>query len=115
MECCKNCKFLYPLKKFVNGDWEYSHVCLLFPFTEEKDELCYAMVIKHPEVQMCEMFDEREMVNAWSRIKALGKDLRTFRDGITDENTLVGFNMAVALCNKHLGERREDYELGITD
>ena len=41
-------------------------------------------------------------------ITALGKDLRTFRDGITDENTLIGFNMAVALCNKHLGERRED-------
>ena len=59
-ECCKNCKFLYPLKKFVNGDWEYSHVCLLFPFTEEKDELCTAMVIEHPEVQMCEMFDDTE-------------------------------------------------------
>ena len=60
MECCKKCKFLYPLKKFVNGDWEYSHVCLLFPFTEEKDEICTAMVIEHPEVQMCEMFDDRE-------------------------------------------------------
>ena len=57
-ECCENCKFLYPLKKFVNGDWEYSHVCLLFPFTEEKDEICFAMVIEHPEVQMCEMFYE---------------------------------------------------------
>ena len=57
-DCCEKCKFLYPLKKFVNGDWEYSHVCLLFPFTEEKDEICYAMVIEHPEVQMCEMFYE---------------------------------------------------------
>ena len=60
MDCCEKCKFLYPLKKFVNGDWEYSHVCLLFPFTEEKDEICYAMVVEHPEVQMCEMFDDRE-------------------------------------------------------
>ena len=59
-ECCEKCKFLYPLKKFVNGDWEYSYVCLAFPFTEEKDEICYAMVIEHPEVQMCEMFDDTE-------------------------------------------------------
>ena len=58
MECCEKCKFLYPLKKFVNGDWEYSHVCLLFPFTEEKDEICFAQVIEHPEVAICEMFCE---------------------------------------------------------
>lgn len=58
MECCENCKFLYPLKKFVNGDWEYSNVCLLFPFTEEKDEICTAMVIEHPDKGMCEMFCE---------------------------------------------------------
>ena len=57
-ECCAKCKFLYPLKKFVNGDWEYSHVCLLFPFTEEKDEICHAMVIEHPDDGQCEMFCE---------------------------------------------------------
>ena len=48
------------------------------------------------------------LLETMGEITALGKDLRTFRDGITDENTLIGFNMAVALCNKHLGERRED-------
>ena len=66
MECCKNCKFLYPLKKFIprQGEekprWERSYVCLALPFTEEKDEICYAIVIGHPEEQMCEMFDDRE-------------------------------------------------------
>lgn len=60
MDCCEKCKFLYPLKKFVNGDWEYSHVCLLFPFTEEKDEHCFALVIEHPDKGMCEMFDDTE-------------------------------------------------------
>ena len=44
-------------------------------------------------------------VNGLKEIIALGKDLRTFRDGITDKNTLIGFNMAVAICNKHLGEK----------
>ena len=58
-ECCRNCKFLYLLKK-LNGGWEYSHVCLLFPFTEEKDEDCFAMVIDHPDDGMCEMFEEEE-------------------------------------------------------
>ena len=55
------------------------------------------------------------LVETMGEITALGKELRTFRGGITDENTLVGFNMAVALCNKHLGEKGEKYELGITD
>ena len=41
-----------------------------------------------------------EKIETLKEITALGKDLRTFRGGITDENTLIGFNMAVALCNK---------------
>lgn len=36
--------------------------------------------------------------------KTLGEELRKFREGITDENVLIGFNMAIAICNKYLGE-----------
>ena len=36
-------------------------------------------------------------------IKALGEELRKVREGIKDEKVLVGYNMAVAICNKHLG------------
>lgn len=36
-------------------------------------------------------------------IKGLGNDLRTFREGIGSKAALVGFNAAVALCNKWLG------------
>lgn len=36
-------------------------------------------------------------------IKALGEELRKVREGIKDEKVLIGFNMAVAICNKHLG------------
>ena len=49
-------------------------------------------------------------------IKALGEELRTFRGGIKDEKVLTGFNMAIALCNKHLADMRgtecplNDYE-----
>ena len=41
------------------------------------------------------------------KIKVLGEELRTFRKCITDEKTLIGFNMAVAICNKHLGENNK--------
>lgn len=38
-------------------------------------------------------------------IKALGEDMRICQKSITDEKVLIGFNMAVAICNKHLAER----------
>ena len=34
----------------------------------------------------------------------LGEELRKVREGITDEKVLIGFNMAIAICNKYLGE-----------
>ena len=40
-------------------------------------------------------------------IKVLGEDLRTCQNSITDENALIGFNMAVNICNKHLAESEE--------
>lgn len=40
-------------------------------------------------------------------IKALGEELRKTRKGIADEKVLIGYNMAVAICNKHLGESEE--------
>ncbi len=36
-------------------------------------------------------------------IKGLGNDLRTFREGIGSKAALIGFNAAIALCNKWLG------------
>lgn len=36
-------------------------------------------------------------------IKALGEELRKVRKGIADEKVLIGYNLAVAICNKHLG------------
>lgn len=41
-------------------------------------------------------------------IKVLGEELRKFREGITDENVLTGFNMAIAICNKHLTRSEEN-------
>ena len=37
-------------------------------------------------------------------IHLLGNDLRFFRGGIKSRQVLLGFNMAVALCNKWLGQ-----------
>ena len=39
----------------------------------------------------------------------IGEELRKFREGITDEKVLIGFNMAIAICNKYFG-KREDKE-----
>lgn len=33
----------------------------------------------------------------------LGEELRKFREGITNEMVLMGFNMAIAICNKYFG------------
>lgn len=37
-----------------------------------------------------------------SIIKTLGEEMRITQKSIKDESVLLGFNMAVALCNKHL-------------
>lgn len=39
-----------------------------------------------------------------SMIKELGEDLKIAQKGIIDKKVLIGFNMAIALCNKHIGE-----------
>ena len=39
-----------------------------------------------------------------TNIKALGEDIRICQKSITDKKVLIGFNMAVALCNKYLAE-----------
>lgn len=41
-------------------------------------------------------------------IKGLGNDLRAFQKGINSKRALVGFNAAVALCNKWLGQIDEE-------
>ena len=45
-----------------------------------------------------------------SRIKSLGEDMRIAQKSITDEKVLIGFNMALALMNKHLGENCDETE-----
>ena len=37
-------------------------------------------------------------------LNPLGEEMRITQKAITDEKVLIGFNMAVALCNKHFGE-----------
>ena len=36
-----------------------------------------------------------------TNIKSLGEDLRIFQKSIKDDKVLIGFNMAVAICNKY--------------
>lgn len=41
------------------------------------------------------------------KTKSLGEELRSVRNGIKDENVLIGYNMAVAICNKYLSDKEE--------
>lgn len=43
-------------------------------------------------------------IQALEAIKALSADVKLCQKSITDEKVLIGFNMAVALTNKHLSE-----------
>ena len=61
--------------------------------------------------QLVEFLEElRELKNTTTeeKIKALGVELRLFRKNIIDEKALIGFNMAVAICNKYLGESNNE-------
>lgn len=49
-----------------------------------------------------------DMDRLQENIKALGEDMRICQKSITDEKVLIGFNMAVALCNKHLAESENE-------
>ena len=53
--------------------------------------------------------DEMETLDVITResIKGLGNDLRTFQAHIGSQSALIGFNAAVALCNKWLGGKDE--------
>ena len=45
-------------------------------------------------------------IEALENQKSLGGELMKFRGGIADEQVLIGFNMAIAICNKYLGEKQ---------
>ena len=53
--------------------------------------------------------DDLEQKPSWCPLRpfTLGEELRKFRGTIKDKNTLIGFNMAIAICNKYLGEQNE--------
>jgi len=61
----------------------------------------FDMAIKSLEQEPCEDAVERE------KIKLLGEELRKVREGITDEKVLIGYNMAIAICNKYLAESED--------
>ena len=47
----------------------------------------------------------REEAN--ENIKLLGEELRKVREGIKDKQVLIGYNMAIAICNKYLAESED--------
>ena len=48
--------------------------------------------------------DYKRLLESLENQKTLREELMKFRGGITDENILMGFNMAIAICNVYLGK-----------
>lgn len=48
--------------------------------------------------------------DALDKIKALSEELKICQKSIKDKKALIGFNMAVALINKHLAKNEEEAE-----
>ena len=48
--------------------------------------------------------DYKRLLEALENQNTLREELMKFRGGITDENILIGFNMAIAICNVYLGK-----------
>ena len=95
----------------VDRDCDIERSCgkcdLMMP---SKEPILEAYKIAINSLKVDEMYDLAEE-NAdefisKSHIKSLGEEMRITQKSITDEKVLLGFNMAVALCNKHLGEKR---------
>ena len=40
-------------------------------------------------------------------IENMGEELRVVQKGIKNDDVLIGFNLAVAICNKHIGKKAE--------
>jgi len=50
-----------------------------------------------------DLFKIAKSIRKCTPLKPLGEEMRITQKAITDEKVLIGFNMAVALCNKHIG------------
>ena len=42
-----------------------------------------------------------------SVIEDMGEELKTVQKGIKNEDVLIGFNLAVTICNKYLGSEHD--------
>lgn len=85
--------------------------------TNEEAQIVIGNIPLHPKVlDDCYSITEYQEAKAMaiealeqeSTIKALGEELRKARKGIADEKVLIGYNLAVAICNKYLGESEDD-------
>lgn len=68
------------------------------------------LLLAYDDISMeFDVLDRQPTVDAIPRenIKLLGEELRNIREGIIDENVLYGFNIAVSICNKYLGESED--------
>ena len=74
------------------------------PINSDTMDDCYSIA----EYQEAKAMSIESLLEQESNIKALGEDMRICQKAITDEKVLIGFNMAVAICNKHLAESEEE-------
>ena len=67
------------------------------------DENLYTRLFDNGVDNYDDAVDMAKAIRKGTPLKPLGEEMRIAQKAITDEKVLIGFNMAVALCNKHLG------------
>ena len=103
--------------EILKGIYDYSknEGCIestnVFKQAYEQLKYCEALDMAINSLQVDEMYAlEEEHADEFiskSMIEAMGEELRTVRKGIKDENVLIGYNMAIAICNKYINREEK--------
>ena len=73
----------------------------------EVSDIAYEAIMHEKENTPKDMDSFELLIALATPLAQLGEELRTVQKGINNANMLLGFNMAVAICNKYLGEGKE--------
>lgn len=103
-ETCEEC----PL--YADKDAEYEAHKVLLECLKEQEPSYYPPCIDCNK-KMDEIRRAYDKLKEQEPINTLGEEMRAMQKSITDEKVLIGFNMAVALCNKHISGKENDNEV----
>lgn len=57
---CMTCRYLHEGRELKEGEWNKFDLCTVFPQTGNEGYSDFALVIKYPTSDVCEMWEERK-------------------------------------------------------